>query len=198
MAISADGKHLVLEELTPAYSYDLMVLELDDPSTPTATGTRQASPLLDTPSDERNASIAPDGRWMAYDSNKSGRFEIYVKPFPNVQDAEHQISTEGGRTPLWAPDGRELFYVNGSAVMVAAVQSTPSFRAGNPTTLFESRSLVLDGRLFGNTGRTYDVSRDGQRFLMLKDTAAGETQRPGIIVVQNWTEELRTLVPVAR
>jgi hypothetical protein len=82
--------------------------------------------------------------------------------------------------------------------MAAAVPSMPSFRAGNPTPLFESRSLVLDGRMFGNTGRTYHVSRDGQRFLMLKDTAAGETQQPGIIVVQNWIEELRVLVPVAR
>jgi serine/threonine-protein kinase len=198
VAISPDGKRLVFEQMTPAFSYDLMMLALDDPSSSAGTGVPRTSPLLDTPSDERNASIDPDSRWIAYDSNRSGRFEIYVKPFPNVDDAELQISTEGGRTPVWAPDGSALFFVNGSSLMAAPVQSTPAFRVGGPTTLFESRSLVLDGRLRGNTGRTYDVSRDGQRFLMLKDTAAGETQQPGIIVVQNWIEELRVLVPVAR
>jgi hypothetical protein len=134
---------------------------------------------------------------MAYESNKSGQFQVYVKPFPNVADAEHQISTEGGRSPLWAPGGAELFFVRGDAVMAAKVQFTPVFRAGNPTVLFETHSLVLDGRLLGSTGRTFDVSGDG-RFLMLKDPdapAAGGTARPGIIVVQNWQEELRQRMP---
>ena len=72
-----------------------MLLSLDDPAIPTETGAR-TSPLLDTPSDERNASFAPDGRWISYELNKSGQFQVYVKPFPNVNDAEHQISTEGG------------------------------------------------------------------------------------------------------
>jgi hypothetical protein len=91
---------------------------------------------------------------MAYESNKSGQFQVYVKPFPNVDDAEHQISSEGGRAPVWSPTGRELFFVSRSALTAAAVQFTPAFRAGNSTTLFEAGSLVLDGRLLGNTGRT--------------------------------------------
>jgi serine/threonine-protein kinase len=200
ITISPDGKYLVFEEQTPAFSYDLMVLSLDDPAISTGAGAR-TSPLLDTPADERNASIAPDGRWMAYESNKSGRFEIYVRPFPNVNDAEHPVSTDGGRTPLWSPTGSELFFVSGSALMAVPVQTTPAFSAGNPTRLFEAQSRILDGRLLGNTGRTFDVSRDGRRFLMTKGTtgaADGDGTPPGIIVVQNWFEELRARVPVAR
>ena len=195
-AISPDGKRLLFEQQTPAFSYDLMVLSLDDPSISTGAGAR-TSPLLDTPSDERNASFAPDGRWIAYESNKSGQFQVYVKPFPNVDDAEHQISNEGGRAPVWSPNGRELFFVRRSALMAAAVQLTPTFRAGNSTTLFEAGSLIHDGRFLGNTGRTYDISRDGQRFLMIKDTSASaQTSGPNIIVVQNWHEELKQRVPI--
>ena len=134
---------------------------------------------------------------MAYESNKTGQSQIYVTPFPNVNEAEYQISTAGGRSPLWAAGGRELFFVKGSALMATPVQSSPVFRAGNPTPLFDSGSLLLEGRLIGNTGRTYDVAKDG-RFLMTKFAAAGagaQAGTPGIIVVQNWTEELKQRVP---
>jgi hypothetical protein len=191
MDISPDGKLLVFEQQTPAFSYDLMTLSLDDPAISTGAGARP-SPLLDSTADERNVSIAPDGRWVAYESNKSGQFQVYVKPFPNVADAEHQISIEGGRTPVWSPNGRELFFVSGSALMAIVVQTTPAFRAGNPTRLFGAQARILDGRLLGNSGRTFDVSRDGQRFLMVKDTAAADRMsRPGIVVVQNWFQELQ-------
>jgi serine/threonine-protein kinase len=197
VAISPDGKHLIFEQLTPAASYDLMMLPLDDRSPSNGAARNRTSTLLGTPSDERNASFAPDGRWIAYESNRTGRFQVYVRPFPNVDDAEHQISIAGGRTPMFAPDGRELFFVSGSALMSAAVQFVPAFRAGNPTKVFDAPSLILDARLMANTGRTYDVSRDGRRFLMLKDdaaAAAGQTVRPNIIVVQNWFEEVKARV----
>jgi serine/threonine-protein kinase len=198
MDISPDGKLLVFEQRTPAFSYDLMTLSLDDPAISTGAGARP-SPLLDSPADERNASIAPDGRWVAYESNKSGQFQVYVRPFPNVGAAEHQISTEGGRSPIWSPAGNELFFVSESSLMAVAVQTTPAFTAANPTRLFEAGARILDGRLLGSSGRTFDVSRDGQRFLMLKDTAAADRMsRPGIIVVQNWFQELRALVPKAK
>ena len=134
------------------------------------------------------------------ESNKTGQFQVYVKPFPNVNDAEYQVSTAGGRTPLFAPNGRELFFVSGPALMAAAVELAPTFRAGNATVVFNAPSLILDARLIGNTGRAYEVSSDGQRFLMLKDDAAAAAQgvRPGIIVVQNWFEELKARVPVSR
>jgi serine/threonine-protein kinase len=190
--ISPDGRLLVFER-SVMRSFDLMLLDLDA----TSNGPRAASPLVATPADERNGSIAPDGRWIAYDSNKSGRSEIYVRPFPNARDAEHPITTDGGRTPVWSPAGGELFFVSGQALMAATVQTKPAFSVGNPTRLFDAQSRILDGRLLGNTGRTFDVSRDGQRFLMLKDTAdAADSALPSIVVVQNWFEELLARVPV--
>jgi serine/threonine-protein kinase len=191
-AISSDGKSLVFEQQTPALSYDLMLLSLADLAT--GSGAR-TEPLLDSSSDERNASLSPDGRWMAFESNKSGQFQVYVKPFPNVGAADYQVSNDGGRTPAWSPDGRELFFVSRSSLMAAKVQTTPVFKTGASTRLFASGSLILDARLaLGNTGRTYDVSRDGQRFLLIKDASAGDPTRPSIIVVQNWFQELQAKV----
>jgi serine/threonine-protein kinase len=200
--MSPDGKHLIFERQMPGTSYDLMMLPLDGPPGSDGSNPSRPAPLLDTSSDERNAAISPDGRWMAYESNKTGQFQVYVRPFPNVNDADHQISTAGGRTPLFGPTGRELFFVSGPALMTAAVELAPTFRAGNPIVMFNAPSWILDARLLGNTGRAYDVSSDGQRFLMLKDDAAAaaavQGARPGIIVVQNWVEELKARVPGAR
>jgi serine/threonine-protein kinase len=178
-----------------------MLLALDDSSTPLGTGASRIRPLLQTPFDQRNAAISPDGRWMAYESTESAQTQVYVRPFPNVADAHYQISTDGGRTPVWAANGRELFFVNGSALMTVAVQLSPTFSAGNPTTLFEGPSLLLDGRSIGSmTGRTYDVSRDG-RFLMIKKTAgSSEATAPpaSMIVVQHWFEELKAKVAAGK
>ena len=201
VAISPDGKRLVFEEQTPTGTQDLMQLALDDSSIAPATAAARARPLLQTPFDTRNAAISPDGRWMAYESTESARTQIYVRPFPNVDDAHYQISTDGGRTPVWAPNGRELFFVNGSALMTVAVQTTPTFSAGNPTTQFETRSMLLDGRSIGSmTGRTYDISRDGQRFLMIKErTTSSDSSAPAsMIVVQNWFEELKAKLAVGK
>jgi serine/threonine-protein kinase len=198
VAISPDGKRLVFEQLTPTGTQDLMLLDFD--STPPETGAPRIRPLLQTPFDQRNAAISPDGRWMAYESTESARTQIYVRPFPNVIDAHYQISTDGGRTPVWAANGRELFFVNGSALMSVAVQVTPTFSFGNPTRLFESPTILLDGRSVGTmTGRTYDVARDG-RFLMIKEHAgSSEGKAPAsMIVVQNWFEELKVKLAVGR
>ena len=201
VAISPDGKRLVFEELTPTGTNDLMLLALDDSSTPLGSGAPRIRPLLQTPFDQRNAAISPDGRWMAYESTESARTQIYVRPFPNVADAHYQISTDGGRTPVWAANGLELYFVNGSALMAAAVQLTPTFSFGNPTALFESPTLLLDGRSVGTmTGRTYDVARDG-RFLMIKKNAgSSESKAPpaSMIVVQNWFEELKARVAAGK
>jgi serine/threonine-protein kinase len=188
-ATSPDGRWLVFEELTPSAGYDLMMLSLD--------GGRKVEPLLATPFDERNAAISPDGRWMAYESNESGQSEVYVRPFPNVGDARYQISNGGGRSPTWASDGHELFFVNRSSMLSVPVQMRPTFSAGNPTRLFEAHSAVLDGRFSGiGTVRTYDVARDG-RFLMIKEDAIADEHAapPSIVVVQNWLEELKRRVP---
>jgi serine/threonine-protein kinase len=186
--VSPDGTHLVFEEETAAGDYDLMLLSLE--------GTPRVEPLLNTPFDERNAAVSPDGRWMAYESNESSQSQIYVRPFPNVGDGgPYQISTSGGRTPLWSPTGHDLFFVNGSSVMAANVQVSPTFNAGSPVKLFDAPWLLLDGR-FANSGtnRTYDVSPDGRRFLMIKLNAAdGGASR--MILVQNWFEELKAKAP---
>jgi serine/threonine-protein kinase len=192
--VSPDGTRLIYEQYIARSSYDLMQLPLQGQGK----GGNPAEPLLNTPADERNASIAPNGRWMAYESNKTGQFQIYVKPFPNVNDAEYQVSTAGGRTPLFARNGRELFFVSGSALMTAPVRFAPTFSTGNPTVLIDAPSIILDGRRLGNTGRTYEASRDGDRFLLLKDDADRSTNRPGIVVVQNWFRELNEKLPVVR
>jgi serine/threonine-protein kinase len=189
-AISPDGTRLVLEELMPSSTYNFMLLSL--------TGTPRVEPLLQTSFDERNAAISPDGRWMAYESTESGQSRIYVRPFPNVAGARYEISSAGGRTPAWAPDGHDLFFVNRTSMMTVAVQLTSTFSAGNPAKLFDAPGILLDGR-FGasSTNRTYDVSRDG-RFLMIKeDTGSSEDHASpaSMIVVQNWFEELKARVP---
>ena len=196
-AMSPDGKRLVLEEQMGMAGYDFMLLSLE--------GTPRVEPLLQTPFDERNAAISPDGRWMAYESNETGRLQIYVRPFPNVADARYQISTGGGRTPAWAPNGHDLFYVNRASIMAVTVQLTPTFSAGNPTKLFDAPSLLLDGRFIGTgtggTNRTYDVSRDGQRFLMIKNNAGssdGNASPASMVVVQNWFEELKAKVAAGK
>jgi serine/threonine-protein kinase len=131
---------------------------------------------------------------MAYQSNESGQHEIYVRPFPDTDRGRWPVSTGGGTRPLWARSGKELFYLGPSgAVMSVAVEGGSTFRVGNPARLFEGRYL-LDAT---TSGRTYDVSPDGQRFLMTKvGGGSDETSAPtSIMVVLNWLEELKRLVP---
>ena len=184
-AVSPDGKFLVFEEGTEEGSFDFMLLTLQ--------GLPSVETLLRTEFDERNAAISPDGNWMAYESNESGQFQIYVRPFPNVAAGRFQVTENGGRSPVWSPDGRELFFVSRTSLMTMPVQVKPTFASGTPARLFDAPSLVLDGRFLSSTFRTYDVSPNGQRFLMLQDGSAsdnGNTSPFGIVVVQNWVEEL--------
>jgi serine/threonine-protein kinase len=183
-SFTPDGTRLVFTEVVPDTGEDLMVLSMD-PSTGRPVGGGQSEALLQTIFAERNAQISPDGHWLAYESNESGQEEIYVRPFPKVGDGRWQVSNGGGTNPLWARSGRELYYREGSAMMAASVQATPTFFAGTPTKLFEGSFSAL--------GRTYDVSRDGQRFLMIKDSAAGSrmTASATMVVVLNWFEELK-------
>ena len=161
---------------------------------PGRSATSDVRPLVQTTFNELNGEISPDGRWVAYQSNESGQDEIYVRPFPDANSGRWLISTGGGTRPLWARSGKELFYLGPSgAVMSAAVEGGSTFRAGNPTRLFEGRYFMSAT----SAGRTYDVSPDGQRFLMIKvGDGADETAAPAsLIVVQNWFEELKRLVP---
>ena len=143
---------------------------------------------------ERNAELSPNGLWMAYQSDESGQYEIYVRPFPNVEDNLWIISTAGGLKPLWARDGRTLFYLEPGTparLMAVPVQTDPTFQHQSPQKVLE---WPYD---WGNEGRSYDVSPDGQRFLAVKQGEADEdAPPPQINIVQNWFEELKERVPV--
>jgi len=150
--------------------------------------------LLQTKFDERNGIVSPDGRWLAYESNSSSPFEIYVRPFPNVGGGQSQVSTAGGTKPLWARNGKELVYVGagGALLRVPVEVSGATWHAGTPTKLLEGRYYSGPGA----GGRMYDVSSDGQRFLIIKAPATDASAAPpALIVVQPWTEELKRLVP---
>jgi hypothetical protein len=160
-------------------------------------GTHAKTPLLYGKAEEQYPDISPDGRWIAYASNESGRSEVYVQPFPDL-GSRHQISTDGGTAPAWSRDGGELFYTTtetfgGQAsltrMMAVAVATAPSFAASRPRMLFEGR--------YGATGivRPYDVSPDGQRFLMVKQKERTPIAASQMILVQNWLEELKARVP---
>jgi hypothetical protein len=157
-------------------------------------GSHQAVPLVQTPFIERNGIVSPDGRWLAYEANDSGSFDIYVRPFPDVTRGHWLVSTSGGTQPLWAHSARELFYfAPDGALMRVAVAGASAWTAGAPTKLLEGRYVVRSG---GNTPRNYDIAADGQRFLMIKSATSDSTDAsPQIVVVQHFDEELKRLVP---
>jgi serine/threonine-protein kinase len=147
-------------------------------------------PLIATKGITRNPEIAPNGRWLAYESNESGRFQISVRPFPNVDGGWWQVSTQGGTKPLWAPSGRELFYIDDDGYLtMVPVQTVDTFAFDKPSRLLQTRYFS------GPVGRTYDVSSDGQRFLMIKDAAGGSAPPPSMVVVLNWLDELKARLP---
>jgi WD40-like Beta Propeller Repeat len=129
----------------------------------------RVEPLVRTTAIEFNPDISPDGRYIAYQSNESGRDEIYVRPFPRVNDGRWQVSTGGGTRPAWARSGRELFYVDlaNTLTAVSVQTSEATFATGTPVKLFET---AYAGSL--SSPREYDVAPNGQRFLMLKENAA--------------------------
>jgi hypothetical protein len=145
--------------------------------------------LMATPFNEHSGMISPNGRWLAYVSNESGRDEVYVRAFPEM-NTEWSISTDGGTEPLWSPDGRELFYRNSDQMLAVSISSTPSFTPGRPNLLFEGTYLRADRAL---PFTTYDVTADGQYFIMLQSTENAAPRQ--INIVLNWAEELKRLVP---
>ncbi len=147
------------------------------------------APFQDTPFDERAPRVSPDGHWVAYVSNLAGQDRVYVQPFPEGGRVI-PISTGGGTEPVWSRDGRELFYRDGTQLLVARVATQPTFTVERSTVLFEEPYAT--DPVFGGIPN-YDVSLDGQRFLMVESTGAGESAT--VTLVQNWFEELKRLVP---
>lgn len=169
-----DGRLIAIHELNPSTQSDIVLLEVG------AAGEKaRARPFLRTAFSEAQAVFSPDGKWIAYTSNESGRNAVYVQAFPGP-GGKWQVSAEGGTEPAWARSGRELFYRNGNKMMAVPVTTTPEFRAGKPEVLFEA--FYVPGR----TGvRNYDVSLDGREFLMVK--SQDEWLMTHINVVLNWT-----------
>jgi serine/threonine-protein kinase len=183
MSWSPNGQVLAFVEITPTTGYDIWMLGLGD---------RKAQPFLRTPFNESVPMFSPDGRWLAYISNESGRWEVYVQPYPG-SGGKWQISTEGGTEPVWNRNGRELFYRNGDKMMAVDIAAQPSFTAGKPRVLFAGHYVPPPG-----TTPNYDVSPDGQRFLMVKPNETGDASPAQINVVLNWFEELKRLVPAGK
>ena len=146
-----------------------------------------------TPFTETGPTFSPDGHWLAYTSDETGQDEIYITPYPGP-GGKIPTSTSGGRSPKWSANGRELFYRNGRKMMAATVTYQPTLRVGTPRLLFEGDYALEEPGLGANN---YDVSGDGQRFVMMKEAAQPDpanVQLAQIIVVQNWVQELKRLV----
>jgi hypothetical protein len=152
-------------------------------------GGGEAVPFLLTSFDEHGASFSPDGQWVAYASDESGRSEVYVQPYPGP-GGKWLVSTGGGRDPVWSADGRELFYREGNKMMVVGVQTQPTFSLGRPRALFEHRYAESEA------GRNYDVSPDGRQFVMIRSDAAEPPVHLHVVV--NWFEDLRARTSAAR
>jgi serine/threonine protein kinase len=181
-AVSRDGSRLLFHE-SPQGSTDIAVATL--------AGTFTTTRLLATPAAELNAVFSPDDRWIAYESTETGSAEIFVRPFPNVAERRIQISTDGGTRPLWAPNGRELFFLSGggtptgdgtgATLMSVAVTPGPEFGVGPPRPVSDQRYF---GGGAGVVGRTYDISPDGSRLLVIKDEPGQQTS--AIVVFSGW------------
>ena len=176
---SPDGKYLLYSVNGEETGWDLWYLRRKKDGSGF-----EPVPFLQTSFSERAAKFSPDGRFVAYVSDESGRNEVYVRPFPGG-DGKWQLSGNGGAQPRWSKDGKELFYVERDTLMAVAVATTLSFTSGAATRLFQ------DAYLLGLDASRYDVSGDGRRFVLPEPVAGAEEKPPSIHIVQNWYEELR-------
>jgi serine/threonine-protein kinase len=183
-SISPDGKLAILRGGRGAGGNGNTVRVLSLAGAPSAAARPQL--FLDTPFTKLNTQFSPEGRWVAYQSNDTGRYEIYVQSYP-APGGKIPGSSRGGTTARWARTGRELFYKRGDTMMAVDVELGARFRASKPRVLFEGRY---------NPG--YDVAPDGQRFLMVKPPAEAPAQPDRLHIVVNWNEELRRRVPPAK
>jgi serine/threonine-protein kinase len=196
--LSPEGNRLLFRGARQASS-DLMFVDLGGPRGELpSVDVADPQPLVQTSFEEVNAQISADGRWLAYQSNSSGVFEIYVRPFPDIESGQWLVSTAGGSEPIWARSGRDLFNrALDGAVMSVAVPPAGTWAPGAPRRLFDGTSYALsaEGEAIPSLARTYDVSPDGRRFLMLKTVNQPAQTAARIVFVENWNEELERLVP---
>jgi len=190
-SITRDGALLFGFQSGPKIVREVILLHLADP-TRTGVSSSQAMPPVQNLFRGNFAEISPNGRYVAYQSDESGRMEVHVRPFPQVDSGRWQISTGGGTRLVWARSGRELFYLDeSSALTVVPVRTSgPTFVAGRPVKVFDTAYFEP------NPARHYDVSPDGNRFLMVKDSTPRDpnTTPANMVVVEHWFEELKSLV----
>jgi Tol biopolymer transport system component len=175
---SPDGKWLTFYQTRPQTGFDLSILPMEDRGEPKV--------ILGTEFDEWGPAFSPDGRYIAYTSNRDGNPQIYVRPYP-AMNRIILISRESGEEPLWSANGDELFYRNRTKWMVVSISTEPEFVAGTPQVLFE-------GPYGQVSGLSYDVAPDGRRFLVLQPQY-DDSQVRELHVVTNWFEELKRLAP---
>jgi tRNA A-37 threonylcarbamoyl transferase component Bud32 len=175
--ISPDGKWLLLRTApVGSASPDIVAMHLPDTATVS---------LVSTPAQEFHPALSPDERWLAYASNESGTFEVYVRPFPETSSAKWQVSTAGGAEPAWSKDGRHLYYINGRNEMTSAeVAAGAAFTLGKQRTLFSVAQFTRTGPI-----PSYSLAPDGEHFLMVREGES--TQQSELIVAENWLETLR-------
>jgi dipeptidyl aminopeptidase/acylaminoacyl peptidase len=173
-----DGKHILYHRAALETGNDLWRLELNED------GRWEPHPFLQTRSSETMARVSPDGQYVVYVSDETGQDEVYVQPFPH-SGRKWSVSPNGGRHPRWSRDGKELFYVEGNALVAVSVSTSPSFSVGSVTRLF-TFAHSPGPQLPSNP---YDVSADGQRFVSVEPVGGGS--EPAIRVVQNWFAEFR-------
>jgi serine/threonine-protein kinase len=177
---SPDGQTLALVEIHPDTGCDIVLLDARS---------GRVRPFLNSQFHEMYPEFSPDGHWIAYSSNESKRNEVYVRPFPGP-GMKHQVSSEGGNQPLWARNGKQLFYRWQDQVWVVDVLTDGGFTTSKPRLFFER-----PGYMSGEPMRSYDLSQDGQRFLMVKLEQRKPTPVTEMILVQNWLEELKRRMP---
>ena len=192
-SITPDGKTLLFWQ-GRGIGFDVGIMSLDDPQT--------TDWLFENPFRFAHSQISPDGRWVAYTSDEEGQDEVYVRPFPNVEDGREKVSQDGGFVPRWGPNSDELFYqaYQGTdresgwvTMMMAPINTEPRLRPGTPVALFSGPYRAGEALL--GVPRPYDVSDDGQRFLIIKEATGAEAAPNDIVLVQHFDEELTRLFP---
>jgi eukaryotic-like serine/threonine-protein kinase len=178
-SVTADGHFLSFRRTDPHTNADVWILPL--------VGNRRPFPFVQTAAAEMQSRLSPDGRWLAYTSNASGTWQVYLQPFPATGE-QWQISVDGGGDPQWRGDGQELFFLRPDRMLMAVrIRVTPGFEPATPTPLFLTHTTDLVG-----VRNHYVATRDGQRFLF--EPISEDTTTP-ITLVVNWSEELKQRVP---
>ena len=161
-------------------------------------GDHESHPFADIKASAGSPKFSPDGRWIAYCSNETKRPQVYVQAFPGP-GPKIQVSSDGGTDPVWKRTGGELYFRNGDKMMAAAVSTAPTFAAGHPRTLWEGRyshGMSTSCGPPGATSSNYDVTADGERFIMIKDDAPDTAASKQIVVVLAWANEVNRLAKI--